>query len=62
MEEGKVMEDTKLLDARKKLEESPNLTDDEYRKIMSYMNDEDIIDDLKFNEKDYDILDHIVFD
>jgi hypothetical protein len=29
---------------------------------MSHMNDEDIIDDLKFNEKNYDILDHIVLD
>jgi hypothetical protein len=54
--------DTTLLNARKKLEASPNLTDEEYGKKMSHMNDEDIIDDLKFNEKDYDILDHVVFD
>lgn len=54
--------DNVLLNARKKLEESPNLTDNEYRKKMSHMNDEDNIDDLKFEEKNYDILEHIVFD
>jgi len=55
-------EDTILLSARKRLEESPNLTDVEYRKKMSYMNDEDNIDDLEFDKKDYDILEHIAFD
>jgi len=55
-------EDAALLNARKKLEESPNLTDKEYREKMSYMNDEGIIDNLKFDEKEYDILDHIVYE
>jgi hypothetical protein len=54
--------DTALLNARKKLEATPSLTDEEYRKKMSHMNDEDNIDDLKFNEKNYDILEHVVFD
>ena len=54
--------DTALLNAIKKLEESPKLTDQEYRKKMSYMNDEDNIDNLKFDKKDYDILGHVVFD
>jgi len=54
--------DAILLNAIRKLEESPNLTDSEYKKKMSYMNDEDNIDDLEFDKKDYDILEHIVFD
>jgi len=56
------MKDTVLLDAIKKLESSPNLSDEEYRKKMSHMNDEIDINNLKFGEKDYDILEHIVFD
>jgi hypothetical protein len=58
----KIMEDIALINARKKLEVSPNLTDKEYKKIMSHMNDEDSIDDLNFDKKDYDILDYVVFD
>ena len=58
----KMMEDTALINARKKLEASPNLTDKEYKKIMSHMNDEDSIDNLNFDKKDYDILDYVVFD
>ena len=58
----KMMEDTALINARKKLESSPNLTDKEYKKIMSHMNDEDSIDNLNFDKKDYDILDYVVFD
>jgi len=54
-------EDTALINARKKLEASPNLTDEEYRKKISHMNDEESIDDLDFDKKDYDILDHVVF-
>ncbi|MCL2196038.1 MAG: hypothetical protein FWB77_00325 [Treponema sp.] len=54
--------DTALLEARKKLEASPNLTDEEYKKKMSHKNDEDAIDNLKFDEKDYDVLDYIVFE
>jgi len=56
-----MMEDKALIDARKKLEASPNLTDEEYRKKISHMNDEDCIDDLDFDKKDYDILKHVVF-
>lgn len=56
------MDDLKLLNARKKLEESPNLTDEEYRKKLSYMNDEELIDDLNFDEKGYDILDCIAYE
>jgi hypothetical protein len=54
------MEDKALINARKRLEASPNLTDEEYRKKISYMNDEDCIDDLDFDKKDYDILEHVV--
>jgi len=57
-----MMEDTALLSARKRLQESQILTDEEYRKKMSHMNDEDNIDNLKFDKKDYDILDYIVYD
>ncbi|GBU29017.1 hypothetical protein R84B8_02579 [Treponema sp. R8-4-B8] len=57
-----MMEDIVLINARKKLEASPNLTDKEYEKKMSHMNDEDSIDDLDFDKKDYDILDYVVFD
>ena len=53
--------DTALINARKQLEISPNLTDEDYRKKMSYMNDEDNINNLKFDEKKYDILEHVVF-
>jgi len=53
--------DTVLLNARKRLEDSPNLTDNEYAKKMSHMNDEDDINNLDFDKKDYDILEHIVF-
>jgi len=58
---GGKMTDTTLINAKKKLEESPNLTDKEYRNKMSHLNDEDIIDNLKFDELDYDILDHVVY-
>ena len=54
------MEDTKLLDARKKLEASPHLSDAAYKAKMSYPNDEENIDNLKFGKKTYDILDHVV--
>jgi len=54
--------DTVLKNAQRKLKESPNLTDEEYEKMMSHLNDEDDIDDLDFNKKDYDVLEHIVFD
>jgi len=57
-----MIEDTALLNAIKKFNESPNLTEEEYRKKMSFMNDEDCIDDLDFNAKKYDILEHIVFE
>jgi len=56
------MEDNKLLNAIKKLKASPDLTDEEYRKKMSHMNDEESIDDLDFDKKDYDIIDYVVFD
>jgi hypothetical protein len=56
-----MMEDTKLLNAIKKLKASPDLTDEEYRKKISHMNDEDCIDDLDFDKKNYDILDYVVF-
>jgi len=54
--------DTALINARKKLEASPNLTDKEYKKIMFHMNDEDSIDDLDFDKKEYDIINYVVFD
>jgi len=54
------MADAKLLAARKKLEASPHLTDEEYRKKMSHRNDEENIDNLNFDKKNYDILNHIV--
>jgi len=53
------MVDTKLLAAKKKLEASPHLTNEEYNKIMSHQNDEENIDNLNFDKKNYDILDHI---
>jgi len=56
------MVDTKLLAAQKKLEASPHLTDEEYKKKMSHQNDEGNIDNLNFDKKNYDILDHIVID
>jgi len=55
-------EDKVLINAKKKLELSPNLTDEEYRKKISHMNDEESIDYLDFDKKDYDILEHVVFD
>jgi len=54
------MTDAKLLDARKKLEASPNLTDEEFKAKMSFSNDEISIDALKFDKKNYDILDYVV--
>ena len=54
------MADSKLLDARKKLEASPNLTDKEFKAKMSHSNDEISIDSLKFDKKAYDILDHVI--
>jgi len=54
------MADTKLHDARKKLEASPNLTDEEFSAKMSRSNDEISIDTLKFGKKNYDILDHVI--
>jgi hypothetical protein len=50
----------KLLELKKKLEASPSLTDEEFRTIMSYPNDEKNIDGLNFDRKNYDILEHIV--
>jgi len=50
----------KLYDIKKRIKESPQLTDDEFAAIMSPRNDEQIIDNLKFDEKNYNILDHIV--
>jgi len=55
-----LMVDAKLLDARKKLEASPHLTDAAYKAKMSYPNDEENINNLKFGKKTYDILDHVV--
>lgn len=57
-----MIEDVALINARKKFEASPDLTDEQYRRKMSYMNDEDNIDDLEFGKKNYDILDYIVFE
>jgi hypothetical protein len=54
------MADSKLIDARKKLEASPRLTDEEYKAKMSFSNDEISIDALKFDKKNYDILDYVV--
>jgi hypothetical protein len=54
------MADSKLFDARKKLETSPNLTNEEFKAKMSHSNDEINIDNLKFNKKNYDILDYVV--
>jgi len=45
------MVDTKLLAARKKLEASPHLTDEEYKKKMSHPNDDGNIDNLNFDKK-----------
>ena len=56
------MMDAKLLDARKKLEAAPNLTDKEFKAKMSFQNDEISIDDLKFGKRTFDILDHVIFD
>jgi len=56
------MMDAKLLAVRKKLEASPHLTNEEYKKKMSHQNDEENIDNLNFDKKNYDILDHIVID
>jgi len=56
------MVDSKLLAAKKKLEASPHLTDAEFGKKMSHRNDEGNIDNLNFDKKNYDILDHIVID
>ena len=56
------MADTKLLVARKKLEASPHLTDEKFKAKMSHLNNEISIDNLKFDKKNYDILDHVVID
>jgi len=58
------MKDALLLNARKKLEESPGMTDKEFRVKETPFNDEEDINNLKFDEKDkkdYDILEHIEF-
>jgi len=55
------MVDAKLLKARKTLEESPHLTNTEFKMMMSHPNDEDNIDDLDFDKKEaYNILDHVI--
>jgi hypothetical protein len=56
------MMDAKLLDARKKLEAAPNLTDKEFKVKMSPSNHEISIDDLQFGKKKYDVLDYVVID
>ncbi|MCL2808882.1 MAG: hypothetical protein FWD24_02315 [Treponema sp.] len=56
------MTDEKLLEIRKKIEASPQLSDEEFISIMSHQNDEQNIDNLKFEEKNYNILNHIVID
>jgi hypothetical protein len=53
------MTDTKILELRKMLKNAPSLTNEEFRKKMSFQNDEENIDDLKFDKKTYDILNHI---
>jgi len=54
------MTDTKLLEIKAKIKASPQLSDEEYFTIMAHQNDEQIIDNLRFNDKNYDILDHII--
>jgi hypothetical protein len=49
-----------ILDLKKQLAASPSLTNEQFRTIMSYQNDEENIDGLNFGRKSYDILDHIV--
>jgi len=56
------MIDTVLLEAKRRLEASSDMTDEEYGIKMSYLNDEESIDDLNFEKIDYDILKHVVFD
>jgi len=59
---GEIMQDEKLLEMRRKVKASPQLTDKEFNLIMSHQNDEQNIDNLKFDAKNYNILDHIVVD
>jgi len=55
------MKDNKLFNAVEKLKASLDLTDEEYRKKIFSINDEESIDDLDFSKKDYDIKDCVVF-
>ena len=53
------MVDTVLLNAIEKLYASPNLTDEEYRKKIFHLDYDEDIDNLDFEKKDYDILEHV---